>query len=218
MMPLNSRNATERGTRRLIATSVTTRWVIWLTAGCGMGLVAACGTTFEAVPQGGRPPMSVSSKQLAGAPSGSEGPYRVLSVTDGDTIRVDVEGVSTRVRLIGIDTPEVRDPRKPVQCFGKQASERAHELLDGRAVRLEFDPTQGRTDRYGRLLAYVWLNDGSMVNESMVRDGYAHEYTYGEPYKYRGRLKEMQRSASEAGRGLWAASTCEGDTAQPAPQ
>ncbi|NUU18287.1 hypothetical protein HP550_13605 [Cellulomonas humilata] len=70
-------------------------------------------------------------------------------------MRVLVDGSSRSVRLVGIDTPETKDPRKPVQCFGDQASARAHELLDDQRVWLEFDPTQGREVRYGRLLAYV---------------------------------------------------------------
>jgi len=80
-------------------------------------------------------------------PAHTEGPYRVVSVTDGDTIRVAIDGTSTRVRLIGIDTPEVKDPRKPVQCFGAQASQRAHKMMDDRTVWLEFDPR--RTERIG---------------------------------------------------------------------
>ena len=92
-------------------------------------------------------------------PTSVEGPFRVTSVTDGDTIRVTIDGYSTRVRLIGIDTPEVTDPRKPVQCFGQEASRRAHDLMDGTQVWLEYDPSQSRRDRYGRTLAYVWLSD-----------------------------------------------------------
>ena len=135
-------------------------------------------------------------------PAHSEGPYRIESVTDGDTIRVGIDGTSTRVRLIGIDTPEVKDPRKPLQCFGEQASARAHKVMDGHKVWLEFDPTQDRTDRYGRLLAYVWLDGGGMVNEHMLRDGFAHEYTYEQPYKYRTKFKAAERSAREAGTGF----------------
>jgi micrococcal nuclease len=89
-----------------------------------------------------------------------------------------VDGQSQSVRLLGIDTPETKDPRKPVQCFGEQASARTHDLLDGREVWLEFDPSQGRKDRYGRLLAYVWLDHSSMVNETLIREGFAHKYTY----------------------------------------
>lgn len=148
----------------------------------------------------------------ASRPTSVEGPFRVTSVTDGDTIRVSIDGHSTRVRLIGIDTPEVTDPRKPVQCFGQEASRRAHDLMDGTQVWLEYDPSQSRRDRYGRTLAYVWLSDAILVNEKMVREGYAHEYTYEKPYKYRDSFVSAQSEARAAERGLWGPATCAGST------
>lgn len=146
----------------------------------------------------------------ASRPTNADGPFPVTSVTDGDTIRVTVEGRSTRVRLIGIDTPEVTDPRKPVQCFGQEASRRAHELMDGTHVWLEYDPSQSRRDRYGRTLAYVWLSDGVLVNEKLVHEGYAHEYTYEVPYKYRDAFVSAQQEARTAERGLWSPAACAG--------
>ena len=148
----------------------------------------------------------------ASRPTSAEGPFPVASVTDGDTIRVTVLGRSTRVRLIGIDTPEVTDPRKPVQCFGQEASRRAHDLLDGTQVWLEYDPSQSRRDRYGRTLAYVWLTDEVLVNEKMVYEGYAHEYTYETPYKYRDTFRAAEQAARAAERGLWSPATCAGST------
>lgn len=145
-------------------------------------------------------------------PSGAEGPFPVTSVTDGDTIRVNINGKSTRVRLIGIDTPEVTDPRKPVQCFGGEASRRAHELMDGTQVWLEYDPSQSRRDRYGRTLAYVWLTDSILVNETLVSEGFAHEYTYEDQYKYRDAFRGAEEAARTAERGLWNPSTCAGNT------
>ena len=144
-------------------------------------------------------------------PMSAEGPFPVTSVTDGDTIRVTIEGQSTRVRLIGIDTPEINDPRKPVQCFGREASRRAHELMDGTQVWLEYDPSQSRRDRYGRTLAYVWLTDDILVNEEMVNEGFAHEYTYEVPYKYRDIFRDAEEAARTAGRGLWSPATCGGE-------
>lgn len=144
--------------------------------------------------------------------TGTYGPYQVLSITDGDTIRVSVDGRSTRIRLIGIDTPEVRDPRKPVQRFGREASRRAHELMDGTQVWLEYDPSQGRRDRYGRTLAYVWLNEKMLVNQQMVSEGFAHEYTYGDSYKYRDDFRHAEQAAQTAGLGLWNPATCAGST------
>jgi micrococcal nuclease len=142
-------------------------------------------------------------------PDGLDGPMTVTRVVDGDTIRVS-NGAT--LRLIGVDTPETVDPRKPVQCFGREASARAHALLDGARVWLEYDPTQGRLDRYGRTLAYVWMSDGRLYNETIIAEGYAHEYTYNLPYRYRDAFLAAQRSARDAGRGLWSATTCAGDT------
>ncbi len=152
----------------------------------------------------------------AGVPAAAGGPYRLVAVVDGDTVRVDVHGRVERVRLIGIDTPETKDPRRPVQCFGRQASARAHALLDGHRVYLAGDPTQDRRDRYGRLLAYLWRDDGLFYNERVVAEGYAHEYTYAVPYRYRAAFRAAEADARRHDRGLWAPATCAGDTTKGA--
>ncbi len=149
-------------------------------------------------------------------PADAEGPYRISRVVDGDTDKVTVNGRTVTLRLIGIDTPETKDPRKPVQCFGEQASARAAQLLTGRSVWLEYDSTQDRRDRYGRDLVYVWLDAHTMFNELMVREGYAHEYTYDLPYRYQQQFRAAQSAASDGQQGLWNPSTCAGDTDQPA--
>lgn len=149
---------------------------------------------------------------------------KVVKVVDGDTIDVDINGQTTRLRLIGLDTPEVVDPRKPVQCFGREASNKAKELLSGQSVGLEIDQSQGESDKYGRLLRYVYLADGRSFNKLMIAEGYAYEYTYNLPYRYQAEYKEAQRSAQQAKRGLWADSTCQGvaspviDTSSPLTQ
>ncbi len=142
--------------------------------------------------------------------------YPVARVIDGDTISIMRSGKTVTLRLIGLDTPETVDPRKPVQCFGKAASDKAKEILTGKTVRLEFDATQGTLDKYGRTLAYVFLSDGTLFNEYMVAEGYGHEYTYNLPYKYQKEFKEVQRRAREEKKGLWADDTCAGDTKKPA--
>ena len=134
--------------------------------------------------------------------------YSVLRVVDGDTLDISFHGVKTRLRLIGINTPETVDPRRPIQCFGKEASAKAQELLLGRDVTIELDPSLDKYDKYGRLLAYVYLPDGTLFNEQMIREGYAYEYTYQLPYKYQKEFKEAQRSAKNAKRGLWADGVC----------
>jgi micrococcal nuclease len=135
--------------------------------------------------------------------------YTVVKVVDGDTIHVDIDGKKETVRLIGINTPETVDPRRPVECFGKEASDTAKELMARQRVRVETDPTQGELDKYGRLLAYVYLENGIFVNKYMVEEGYAYEYTYRVPYKYQSEFKAAQKSAEVNGRGLWAPGVCE---------
>lgn len=161
-----------------------------------------------------------AAEPTAGGPArtdDAEGPYPVVDVVDGDTIKVLLDGERVTIRVIGIDTPETRDPRKPVQCFGREATARAEALLGGREVWLSFDPTQDRIDRYDRLLAYVWLPDGDLFEWVMVADGYAHEYTYDLPYRYQAELQQAERAARAAERGLWSPASCAGDTTTPAP-
>ncbi|HBM46196.1 MAG: Micrococcal nuclease [Parcubacteria group bacterium GW2011_GWF2_38_76] len=138
--------------------------------------------------------------------------YSVSSVVDGDTLKVNINGTIETLRLIGMDTPETVDPRKPVQCFGKEASNKAKELLTGKNVRIEKDSTQGELDKYGRRLAYIYREDGLFYNKHMIEQGYAHEYTYKTPYKYQAEFKASQKSAQENLSGLWSPTTCNGDT------
>jgi endonuclease YncB( thermonuclease family) len=151
------------------------------------------------------------------AAQGTQVPATVIRVVDGDTVDIQLEdGTTERLRLIGIDTPEVVDPRKPVQCFGREASSHAHELLDGQVVMLEVDASQGQRDIYGRLLAYLWLPDNRNFGEVMIADGFAHEYTYRLPYTYLDSFSAAQDTAMANQVGLWSPATCRGDTTQPA--
>ena len=134
--------------------------------------------------------------------------YRVTRVVDGDTIRVAMNGRNTTVRLIGVNSPESVDPRKPVECFGKEAASHAKSLMAGQRVRLELDASQGERDKYNRLLAYVVLADGTSINHRMIADGFAYEYTYRTPYKLQADFKEAQREAQIGKRGLWADGAC----------
>jgi micrococcal nuclease len=121
-----------------------------------------------------------------------------VRVIDGDTIELDG---GERVRLIGVDTPETVDPRRPVQYFGKEASAFTRRMVEGKAVRLEQD--QETLDHYGRTLAYVYLQDGTFLNAEIVRQGYGHAYTRF-PFRYQQQFVELEREARENGRGLWA--------------
>lgn len=138
--------------------------------------------------------------------------YSVTSVTDGDTIKVNINGTIETLRIIGLDTPETVDPRKPVQCFGQEASNKAKELLTGKMVTLESDSSQGDRDIYGRLLRYVFLPDGTDFGKYMIGHGYAHEYTYNTPYKYQSEYKNVQANAKANNLGLWSPETCNGNT------
>lgn len=149
------------------------------------------------------------STSAANIPAGSS-KATVVRVVDGDTIRVNLNGEEVTIRMIGLDTPETKDPRKPVQCYGQEASNKAVQLLDGTTVYLEVDPTQGTYDAYQRLLSYVWMSDGRLFNQLMIEDGYAFEYTYNKPYKYQSAFKNAERMAREQQRGLWAPTTCNG--------
>ena len=135
--------------------------------------------------------------------------YRVLQVVDGDTIKIEKDGTKKTIRLIGIDTPETVDPRKPVECFGKEASNKVTELLSGKSVRIEVDESQGDTDRYGRLLRYIFLPDGTNINLILIQERYAYEYTYDLSYKYQQAFKAAQIQAMEKKKGLWGDDVCD---------
>jgi len=121
-----------------------------------------------------------------------------IKVIDGDTIVLDGD---EKVRLIGVDTPEAKDPRKPVQYFGQEASEFTRILVEGKRVRLEFD--QDRVDKYGRTLAYVYLEDGTFVNAEIIKQGYGFAYTQF-PFKYLEEFRGYEKEARENNRCLWA--------------
>jgi micrococcal nuclease len=133
----------------------------------------------------------------------SPGFYSVTKVVDGDTIEVGIAGKTETVRLIGIDTPEIKDPRKPVQCFASQASAETHKLLDGKSVRLEADPQDDDRDKYQRLLRYVYLPDGTFVNQQLVEQGYAFAYVIF-PNSKLDQFRAWETEARQNNRGLWA--------------
>ena len=127
--------------------------------------------------------------------------YRVLRVVDGDTVEIDYQGAVTDVRLIGVDTPETVHPSKPVEAYGKEASNFTRNLLLGESVYLRFDVEQ--TDRYGRLLAYLYrAPDGLFVNLEIVRQGYGHAYTRF-PFKHIELFRHYGTKARAAGKGLY---------------
>ena len=133
---------------------------------------------------------------------------QVIRVIDGDTIEVYQNKKVEKIRMIGLNTPESVDPRKQVECFGIEASDRLKELIEGKIVNLETDETQDKQDRYGRKLRYVFLGDEN-INQKMIADGYGFEYTYKVPYKYQNEFKEAQKSARKKSLGLWDTNNCD---------
>jgi micrococcal nuclease len=138
--------------------------------------------------------------------------YPVVHVMDGDTLAVLIGGSTTTIRVLGLDTPETVDPRKPIECFGPEASAEAHKILDGEYVRLQYDPSQDALDKYGRTLAYVYLPDGTLYDEFMIARGYGHEYTFKTPYEYQKEFRAAQAEAKKEQLGLWSPATCDGNT------
>jgi micrococcal nuclease len=125
-------------------------------------------------------------------------------VIDGDTLEVSIAGRTERVRLIGVDSPETNGP--PL-CYGQEATAHAQGLLDAAGGRIWLEKDVSETDRYGRLLRYVWLDPmrQRMLDEVMVADGYAQVSTYPPDVKYQDRFLAAERSAMTEQRGLWGA-------------
>jgi micrococcal nuclease len=129
--------------------------------------------------------------------------YHVKHVVDGDTFWIDdgsVKGI--KVRLIGIDAPESRNTgQKEAGYFGKEASSYLEKLIGEKRVRLEYDA--GHFDRYGRTLAYAFLEDGTFINAKLVQDGYATVMTVPPNVKYANTFLKMERRARNQNRGMW---------------
>ncbi len=130
---------------------------------------------------------------------------QVTKVVDGDTIEVMIEGREESVRLIGIDTPETVDPRRPMGCFGKEASNQAKAMLTGKQVILIKDVSE--RDKYDRLLRYVYVpmenNQLLFMNDYLVREGFAQVLTYPPDIKFNEQFLEAEKSAREGKKGLW---------------
>jgi micrococcal nuclease len=130
---------------------------------------------------------------------------RVARVVDGDTIELANE---EKVRYVGVNTPESVDPRWKVECFGKEASSFNKNLVEGKTVRLEKDISD--RDKYGRLLRFVYLEDGTFVNEALVREGYAYASPYTPDISKKELFREAESDARTHARGLWSPDTCDG--------
>jgi len=136
----------------------------------------------------------------------------VMRAVDGDTLEATLDdGTVAKIRLLGVNTPESVDPRRPVECFGKEASKHMAVLVAGKRVLLAADPQADEVDKYGRLLRNVFLDDGTDVNASLIRDGYAYAYL-GFPLNKQRKIElaRLQDEAKMAERGLWNPETCSG--------
>ncbi len=141
----------------------------------------------------------------------------VTNVVNGELVEVSLPSGATRVRLIGIDAPEVVGPGEPFQCYGAEATSRAGELLAGQPVRLEVDASQGERDAAGNLLAYVWLLDGSMYNARMIAEGFALERSGAAAYRWQGQFQAAELQARSQQLGLWHPGSCTGEVPTPTP-
>jgi micrococcal nuclease len=175
-------------------------------------LLSGCGHTVVLIRQ--------APATLAREPPGYES-ATVTRVVDGDTVEVAITarlegpgagrarvGRTYDVRLLGIDTPESVDPDSPVECFGPEASAATKALLLGQRVRLVRDTEE--SDRYGRLLRYVYLGK-EMADARLVANGYAHAYTYPPNVRHSALFIALQRTARDGHVGLWAPSACNGE-------
>lgn len=132
------------------------------------------------------------------------GLYKVVRVADGDTIDVDMNGRIETIRMIGVDTPETHKPNTPVQCYGQAATDYTTQLIGGKKVRLEADPQETNRDRYDRLLRYIYLEDGALLEEKIIAEGYGFAYTLF-PFSKVEQFKQLERMAKDIGKGLWSA-------------
>ena len=183
--------------RRIVpfAASVALAALVVAAAGCG-----ASRSSSRAASAAGTG--ATAGAGAGGGDGGGGGGATVVRVVDGDTIVVQINGKSERVRFIGIDTPESVKPGTPVQCFAHEASDHTKQLLpSGSSVRLERD-VEAR-DRYDRLLAYVYRADGLFVNLALVHDGFAVTDTIPPNVAHAGEFVRAAADARRANRGLW---------------
>ena len=136
------------------------------------------------------------------AENNQPGLYRVTQFVDGDTIGIDMNGRTEKIRMIGVDTPETHKPNTPVQCYGPAASAYTKNLIGNQRVRLASDALSTDRDRYDRLLRYVYLPDSTLVNQKLIENGYGFYYPYFE-FSKSADFERAQQSAQASHKGLW---------------
>jgi micrococcal nuclease len=129
------------------------------------------------------------------------GTYKIVSFSDGDTIVVDMQGKDEIVRFIGVDTPETHKPDSPIECYGPEASAYTKQRIGNDRVRLVADTLTTNRDRYDRLLRYVYLQDGTLLNQELVAKGYAFAYAF--PFAKSNDFAKTMQAAKDSKQGLW---------------
>lgn len=137
-----------------------------------------------------------------GVETNQPGLYSINHFVDGDTIAVDMNGTSETIRFIGVDTPETHKPNTPVQCYGPAAAAFTKNTIGSQKVRLASDSRSTNRDRYNRLLRYVYLPDGTLLNEKLIQEGYGFYYPYF-PFTKSAQFNADEQSAIAAHKGLW---------------
>jgi micrococcal nuclease len=169
-------------------------------------VVAGCEGYVDGGGGSGRAPadLATSKAERAAWPNPPKGAVtaKVERVVDGDTFVASVNGRRERVRVIGVDTPESVDPNRPDEPFGEEASNFAKHYLNGETVRMAGDVEP--RDRYGRMLAYVWLADGTFWNALLAAEGYAQQLTIPPNVTYADLVRRLVSEARRENRGLWA--------------
>jgi endonuclease YncB( thermonuclease family) len=192
------------GRRRLVSALLLLVLAVVGAAGCE-GLVEEVGGGAGGG-RGGRAPSDLATSKAERAawpnPPRDAVAAKVQRVSDGDTFVASVRGRRERIRVIGVDTPESVAPNQPDEPYGEEASKFAKFHLDGETVRLAGDAEP--RDRYGRMLAYVWLDDGTFWNALLVAEGYAQQLTIPPNVTYAGLFRRLASEARRKDRGLWA--------------
>jgi len=129
--------------------------------------------------------------------------YSIIRIADGDTFTIDKGGEEVTLRLLGIDTPEKKSSFTEEECYGVEATQIIKRLLDGEEIRYETSKLSGELDRYGRVLAYVYLDDGTFVNAELVKRGVAMMYEKNTTHEHYDSLKILEIEAQKQGVGLW---------------
>jgi len=174
-------------------------------------LFAIIGLLYSYLPAAQAPKQPPEPVYAATDTTSTFGNARVVRVVDGDTLSVLVDGTDkeVKVRLLGVNTPETVDPRRPVECFGKEASAYVKARLTHARVRLEADPEADEVDKYGRLLRYIYTEDGHNVDADLIRDGYGFAYTsFPMTDTVKAEFLALEREARDAERGLWSPDAC----------